>query len=384
MQLVRMPASLNALSGIDEYYNLGSFGRKITTGSAEAQTWFNRGLTWAYGFNYEESARCFERAASFDPSCAMVYWGLAYASGPHYNKPWQTYDKVDLKATVERTYHASRRAKAYRDNATPVEQALIDAIQFRYPSETVADVEQYAKQNRTYADAMESVYRDFGDDLDVAAIYADSLMNLTPWNLWDITTGQPVAGSRTLDIRKVIEDALAREGGLEHPGLLHLHIHEVEMSPTPEIGLNAADRLRGLIPDAGHLNHMPSHLDVLMGDYRRSISSNYNATLADDKFLHRSGAHNFYTLYRLHNYHSLIYAAMFAGRKKLALDSVGRMEATIPQEILRVQSPPVRMYTETSSTCQCSTNSKKKTDGGLAGSFPDGACSCHGTLWYVG
>jgi len=144
-------------------------------------------------------------------------------------------------------------------------------------------------------------------------------------------------------VKAVLERALAQEqdGAYRNPGLLHLYIHFIEMSPTPEQGINAADHLRDLVPDAGHVQHMPTHVDILIGDWRRSIASNYNATLADDKYFRKSGAKNFYTFYRLHNYHSLIYAAMFAGKSKTALDAVARMEATVPEEVLRIQSPPM-------------------------------------------
>ncbi|TGO89806.1 hypothetical protein BPOR_0093g00170 [Botrytis porri] len=327
-----------------EYYNLGSFKQEISTKSKDAQVWFNRGLTWVYAFNHAEAAACFEQAIAHDHSCAMAYWGLAFALGPNYNKPWEIFDENDLKITVERTYKASRQAKENAASATPLEQALIDAIQSRFQPDYL--VKDYSAQNRAYADAMESVYKQHPDSVDVATLYADAMMNLTPWNLWDLHTGNPGPGARTLKIKSVLERALEQDGALKHPGLLHMYIHYIEMSPNPELGLNAADHLRDLIPDAGHLHHMPSHLDVLIGDYRRAIASNYNSTIADDKFLSRSGGNNFYTFYRLHDFHSLIYAAMFAGQSKIALQTVARMEASCPEELLRVSSPPMADWLE--------------------------------------
>ncbi|KAK9368256.1 hypothetical protein V1509DRAFT_81011 [Lipomyces kononenkoae] len=334
-----------ALSSRSEYYDLKSFGRSISTKSEDAQTWFNRGLTWVYAFNHDESAKCFKQALMHDPHCAMAYWGLAFALGPNYNKGWALFDEQDLKVTVEQTYHASKQAKAYAINVTPLERALIDAIQFRYPQ--AYTVKDYLPQSTAYADAMADVYREFSDDLDIATLYADAMMNLTPWKLWDLHTGKPALGSRASDAKRVLECALNQDGAYQHPGLLHMYIHLVEMSTTPELGLNAADHLRGLIPDAGHLHHMPSHLDVLIGDYRRSIASNMEASRADEKFLAHSGAHNFYSFYRLHNYHSLIYAAMFAGQSKVAFDAVTRMEASLSQDLLRVESPPMADWLET-------------------------------------
>ncbi|KXG47785.1 Tetratricopeptide-like helical [Penicillium griseofulvum] len=330
----------------DEYYNLGSFGHPITTSSADAQIWFNRGLVWVYSFNHMEGAYCFQQAIAHDPACAMAYWGLAYAVGPNYNKPWEKFDQGDLHACVQRGYDATRQAKKFATNATPLEQALVGAIQFRFPTNQPAT--DYPALNKGYAAAMKPVYDEFGADLNIATLYADALMNMTPWALWDLFTGKPNPKAPTMEVQAVLEKALAQEedGAYLNPGLLHLYIHFIEMSPTPELGINAADHLRDLVPDAGHIHHMPTHLDILMGDWRRSIASNHKSTLADDKFFQKSGAKNFYTFYRMHDYHSLIYAAMFAGKSKVALDAVTRMEATVPEEVLRIESPPMADWLE--------------------------------------
>ncbi|KAK5261345.1 hypothetical protein LTR40_002429, partial [Exophiala xenobiotica] len=324
----------------DEYYDLGTYHRPVTTNSKEAQKWFDRGLIWSYAFNHEESAACFQRAISIDPDCAMAYWGLAYALGPNYNKPWEFFDGAELESTVSRTHSAVESAKAKSksksksatatatataaeteteakedgssssvSSASPVEQALIDALEFRYPQGQPAS--DCSIWNIPYAEAMTSVYARFPDDLDVATLCADALMNLTPWKLWDLSTGQPPPGARTLEIKRILERALSldpstsldaspgtttgargdtgpspsncgrggRYGtpGLSHPGVLHLYIHLMEMSPTPELAMPVADHLRGLVPDAGHLHHMPTHLDILCGDYRRAIASNMQA-----------------------------------------------------------------------------------------------------------
>ena len=267
----------------------------------------------------------------------MAYWGLAYSLGPNYNKPWEFFDEEELDTTVNRTHHAAAQAKANAASASPVERAIIDALQHRYPQDTATD--DCSIWNKGYANAMESAYREFPDDLDVATLYADALMNLTPWQLWDLRSGQPAPGARTLEAKEVLDRALAQVGGLTHPGLLHLYIHLMEMSSTPEAALPVANHLRGLVPDAGHLHHMPTHLDILCGDYQRAITSNSDAIRADEKFLARAGPLNFYSLYRSHDYHFLIYAAMFAGQSKPALDTVARLEASIPEDLLRVKSP---------------------------------------------
>ncbi|WP_051844411.1 hypothetical protein [Streptomyces sp. NRRL S-813] len=327
-----------------EYYDLGSHNRPVTTSSGEAQTWFDRGLAWTYGFNHEEAVRCFEAAAAADPGCAMAYWGIAYALGPNYNKPWDFFDEQDLAGTVERTHAAVEHAHERAATATPVERALIEALRARYPqAKAVGDCSVW---NAPYADSMRAVYELAPDDTDVATLYADALMNLTPWKLWDLRTGKPADGARTLEAKAVLDRAIATPAGAEHPGILHMYIHLMEMSPTPEAALPVADRLRGLVPDAGHLQHMPSHLDVLCGDYRRVVSDNSAAIIADEKFHARTGAMNFYTLYRSHNYHFKIYGAMYLGQARTALETVAQLEASVPEQLLRVQSPPMADWLE--------------------------------------
>ncbi|KAF2032656.1 TPR-like protein [Setomelanomma holmii] len=302
-------------------YNLGTFSRKGTTSSHEAQTWFDRGLVWCYAFHHEESVRCFEKAIAEDEGFAMAYWGLAFALGPNYNKPWNLFDEKELESTIRKINDANARAKASVSKGSELEKALIDAVQLRVPDGL--DEKSFRICNEAYALAMQSVYEQFSGDLDVVSLYADSIMNLSAWDLWDLKTGV-----------------------FKHPGILHLYIHLMEMSKTPEVALVAADHLRNLIPDAGHLVHMPSHLDILVGDYRRAIASNADACLADEKYLAEHGGDNFYSFYRMHDYHSLIYAAMFAGQSEVALEAVTRMEKSLPESLLRIQSPPMADWLE--------------------------------------
>ncbi|MFD6909869.1 hypothetical protein [Streptomyces sp. NPDC060077] len=329
---------------MDDYYDLGPYSRPVTTSSASAQLWFDRGLMWTYAFNHEEAVACFERAADADPDCAMAHWGIAYALGPNYNKPWEAFGGDELARAVERTHRAVERAHEKAGSATPVEQALVEALRARYPQDRATD--DCSVWNEPYADRMLAVYESAPGDLDVATLCADALMNLTPWQLWDLRTGRPADGARTLEAKAVLDGALATEAGARHPGVLHLYIHLMEMSPTPEAALTVADRLRGAVPDAGHLHHMPSHLEVLCGDYRRVVSDNTLAIAADEKYVRQAGAMNFYTLYRAHNHHFRIYGAMFAGQSEVALDAAARLEDAIPEKLLRVQSPPMADWLE--------------------------------------
>lgn len=327
---------------VNGYFDLGRYRRPVVTASPDAQTWFDRGLVWTYAFHHEEAIRCFEQSIAVDPDCAMAYWGLAYALGPNYNKPWEFFDEVDLSVTVGRAFAAAREAVTRA--RSPLEGALARALSARYPSsEPGGDTSAW---NTAYCDAMAQVYRSYPDDPDVAAVFADALMNLTPWQLWDLPSAAPADGARTREAQHVLERALRSDGGREHPGVLHLYVHLMEMSPHPEAALHAADLLRDRVPDAGHLRHMPTHIDVLCGDYRSVITSNSGAIAADERFLEREGAMNFYTLYRAHNYHFKIYGAMFLGCAEVAIEAADQLAATIPEELLRVEVPPMADWLE--------------------------------------
>jgi tetratricopeptide (TPR) repeat protein len=326
------------------YYDLGTHHRAVSTKSSTAQLWFDRGLVWTYGFNHEEAVRCFERAVESDPGCAMAHWGVAYAAGPNYNKPWDAFDGGDLTESVSKSYSATQLALATCSAGTPAERALISALPDRYPSAQPAD--DCMIWNDGYADSMRVVYRDHADDLDIAALFAEALMNRTPWALWDLTTGEPAVGADTTEARTVIERALATPAGESHPGVLHMYLHLMEMSPYPELALPAADMLRGLVPDAGHLQHMPTHIDVLCGNYQNVVDSNTAAIRADRIYLEREGPLNFYSLYRSHDYHFKIYGAMFLGLYSAAIAAADEMVETLPTELLSVESPPMADWLE--------------------------------------
>ena len=341
MAALSMPAS-------EDYFDLGSFNRTITTTSPDAQVWFNRGLVWTYGFNHEEAVKCFERAIAADEMCAMAYWGIAYSIGPNYNKPWEMFDSDELHTVVARAHDAALSAQKHAaNNSTAEEEALIGAVMFRCPTSHVEDLESRSAWNEKYAEAMGRVYSQFPSDRDIAALYADALMNLTPWDLWDINTGEPNPKAKTLEAKSVLEDAIQSTIHKEdHPGLLHLYIHLMEMSGQPEVALPTADLLRNLVPDSGHLNHMPSHIDVLCGHWQQAIDANSSAISADDKFFAKEPETRFYTLYRAHDLHFKAYAAMFAGQKTAALSAATKLEAVIPESLLRIRSPPMADWLE--------------------------------------
>ena len=193
---------------MSDYYDLGGYSRAATTNSPEAQLWFDRGLIWCFGFNHEEAIRCFQKAAAADPGFAFAQWGIAFAAGPNYNKPWEAFDEADMSHSLNIAYQAAGQAMVLKDSASDVEQALIEALQHRHPVDKPA--ENMEAWNQAYADAMREVYRRFPDDLDVASLFAEALMNLTPWQLWDLPTGKPATGALTVEATEVLERAMAR------------------------------------------------------------------------------------------------------------------------------------------------------------------------------
>ena len=317
-----------------EYFDLGTYTRKVTTSSDEAQFWFNMGLAWTYAYNHEEAIVCFQKAVTADPGCAMAYWGIAYCIGPNYNKPWETFEEEEKPDCIALAKSSIEAATALLDQLTPVERALIQAIPARYPASS--DIEDFSPWNDAFADAMRKAHAEFGQDLDVCAVFAESIMNRTPWQLWDLSTGKPADGANTLEAISVLDKAFeSLPGAWEHAGLLHMYIHLMEMSPHPERALRHGDVLSTLVPEAGHLLHMPTHIDVLCGDYVNVVLRNHSAIVADRKFLKREGPDNFYSVYRCHNYHFKIYGAMFLGQPTAALEAADELIATLPSETLR-------------------------------------------------
>ena len=275
----------------------------------------------------------------------MALWGVAYAAGPNYNKAWKLFDPEDRKMSVQKVTDVLARAFHLAKYATPVEQALIQAIATRFPSvdNIPEDLDPY---NRAYADAMRLVYQEFTSDLDVTALFAEALLCITPRGLWDLNTGRPT-GDHTVEARRVLEVALKAPGGSEHPAPCHLYIHLLEMSPFPELALPAADRLRGMVPHASHMLHMPTHIDTAVGDYRRGIKSNQEAILADDIYFARETGTVFYVVYRVHYVCAKLYSTMMSGRFADAISAAKKLEQIIDPKILAVRSPPMADYIET-------------------------------------
>ncbi|MCA9320355.1 MAG: tetratricopeptide repeat protein, partial [Planctomycetes bacterium] len=298
-----------------EYHDIGDVHRDVSAASSEAQLWFDRGLAMTYGFNHEEAIICFDRALAISPDCAMAHWGRAYALGPNYNAPILTDD------ASHQAFESMQRAVATSRSASPVEQALIQALQARYSWPAPAD---RSELDRRFADEMRKVHARFPDDAGVCAATAEALMQLRPWKLWS-PEGKPAP--ELAEIRRVLEGGLKRWP--DHPALCHLYIHAMEAGPEVALAVPAARRLEPLTPGLGHLVHMPSHIYVWTGQYDDVIRVNLKACEVDDAYVQERGKNNFYTAYRIHNYHFVAYGAMWEGRRELAL----RFAKAIPGEI---------------------------------------------------
>jgi tetratricopeptide (TPR) repeat protein len=297
---------------------MGSWSRPISTRVPLVQRYFDQGLTLAYGFNHAEAERSFLEAARLDPSCAMCFWGAALVLGPNINAPMKDAD-------VPRAFAHMQRALALAPQATPTEQALIEALSLRYAPMPTVD---RTPLDRAYADAMRLLAQRFPNDVDILALHAEAQLDLHPWNYW-ANEGSPHA--YTPEIVATLERAMELEP--MHPGALHYYIHTMEASPNPERALDAADRLANLVPGAGHLVHMPSHIYIRTGRYHDAAAVNERAIAADERYLPYADPSNFYLhMYRLHNPQFLWAAATLEGRSEAALGAA-RMVAEMAQGI---------------------------------------------------
>lgn len=303
------------------YEGFGNYTRDITTDSAEAQRWFNQGMQLTYGFNHDEAVRSFEQAALADPDAAMPWWGIAYCQGININDPLMT------DARSQRGREAIDEAIARLDNESPVEHAMVMALSERYAWPAPED---RAHLDQAYADAMQSVHHTFPSDDDVAALYAESLMNLQPWDYW-AADGSPKG--RITEIVSTIESVLDRNP--QHPGANHFYIHAVEASNNPDRAVPAADRLTHIVPGSGHLVHMPSHIYIRVGRYAEAAQTNRDAIAADRVYFAKAPAPGFYSIYYAHNIHFLAFAGMMSGDYATAISAAEQLEAEIPEENLR-------------------------------------------------
>jgi tetratricopeptide (TPR) repeat protein len=328
-----------------EYFDLGPYSVPVTTASEDAQIWFDRGLNWTYAYNHDEAVACFKQAAELDSSCAMAHWGVAYALGPNYNLPWHKMDPKGRAKALAGAYDATQAALANLDGATEIEKALVAALPARYPQRV--PIEDLAPWNDAFADAMRAALNAHPNNLDIRTVCAEALLNRTPWNMWNLPAAKPTEGADTMECEAILETAIDNDpAAMQHPGILHVYVHLMEMAPYPEKALKAGDALRTLVPDGGHLIHMPTHIDVLCGHYQNVVHWNEAATVADVKFYEEKGPYTIYSGYRLHNYHFVIYGAMFLGQFAPAMRAVRGIRESTPEDMLKMESPPMADFFE--------------------------------------
>lgn len=289
---------------------LGTWHHATSTKNEEAQKFFDQGLRMTYGFNHEEAVRSFKRAAELDPQMAMAWWGVAYALGPNIN--------LDVDPEREKTaYEMTQKALELGKNAPANERDYIDALAKRYSNDPKADLK---KLSTDYSKAMGELVKKYPNDLDAATLYAESMMDLRPWQLWS-ADGKPAEG--TLEIVSVLESVLKRNP--QHPGAIHYYIHAIEASPHPERALAYAPSLPKLMPMAGHLVHMPAHIYERVGNYDEAARANVNASAADEAYFKATAVQGFYAMYYAHNLDFLAVANSMQGNYAQAIAATRKL-----------------------------------------------------------
>ncbi len=315
------------------FEGMGGYHRKVTTSSVEAQRYFDQGLTWAYAFNHDEAIRSFEQAATIDADCAMAHWGKALCHGPHINNP-----VMDEPGSIA-AWTALRMAQTLAEKSGPVERALIEALAARYADPAAGKPPLTAEERRpldeAYAAAMKMVFDQHPDDADVATLYAESLMDLHPWDLYEPASREPRPW--TAEIVKTLEHAIRLDP--KHPGANHYYIHAVEGSNTPERGIAAAELLRKLVPASSHLIHMTAHIDVRTGRWALAAEQNRQPSRIDTGYREISPKQGIYRIYMAHNDHFLAWTCMMLGRREEALSAAREMLREIPPDFIKAAAP---------------------------------------------
>lgn len=304
------------------YTDLGKLHVAVTTGNPKAQAYFNQGIRLTFAFNHAEAARAFRAAQQLDPECAMCFWGEALVLGPNINAPM-------FPAAVAPAAAAAARAVRLASRATPAEQALIRAIALRYAASAPPE---RATLDKAYADAMAEAARAFPNDDTIQVLFAEALMDMSPWDYWDAGGSRPK--SRTVDMVAALERVLERNPS--HPGAAHYYIHAMEASTHPDKALPAARVLAKQIPGAGHIVHMPSHIYYRIGLYKEALQSNLDAIAVDEKYFRTAASDPVYKgAYYPHNIHFVMVSALMGGDGKTALEAAAKLDKSISPELLK-------------------------------------------------
>lgn len=351
--------------GAPVFAGLGAHRHPISTKNRGTQTFFDQGVNLLFGFNHAEAIRSFREAARLDPDCAMCWWGVAVALGPNINLPMPD-------DAVQPAWAALQKARALEAKASPDERAWIEALATRYAADPKAD--RHAL-DEAYAKAMGELWRAHPDDLDAGAFYAEAMMDTQPWDYWELDGKTPKG--HALAIVATLEDIIRRDPN--HPGALHLYIHAVEATTTPERAEAAADRLEQLMPGAGHIVHMPSHIYYRVGRYEDAARVNELAAKVDEAYIAACKAQGYYPLgYYGHNIHFLWTSSEMQGRYQAALDAARRLVKAVDPESVAAMVPQAEIYAWTPIATQLRF---EKWDGVLAEPAPPKALTLDTAIW---
>jgi tetratricopeptide (TPR) repeat protein len=309
--------------GAQLFDGLGTFHRKVTTKSPLAQQYFDQGMRFIWAFNHDEATRSFAKAAQIDPTCASCYWGVALTLGPNYNMPMMSSSRARVGT------EALHKAQANAKRVTPVERALIDAVGKRYAGTKQVDPSNSAPLLKNYVEAMRLVAKKYPNDLDVQTMYAEGLMNTNPWKLWNADGTENPGTQQILDALRAV---LKRDP--KHPGANHYYIHAVEASPHPEQALASAEVLTGMMPSAGHLEHMPAHIMQRVGRYEEAAEANRKGATADLTYIKETAPPDYYPMYLIHNFQFLASSAGMEGRKAETIEALKTAREHMPDAML--------------------------------------------------
>lgn len=336
------PGIFDKSRGTGDYFNLGTHTKRISTTSPEAQRWFDRGLNWCFAFNQDEGVKCFQAALEYDPKCSMAHWGIAYGTGPFYNLTWHDMGAEEAARRAKSCYEQIQKARSCSGTSASLETELVEALARRFQKPRSVEFDEFDRWEDDYAAEMRRVYYNHPNDHDVIALLVEALITRTPRRLWDVKTGLPARGADTIEALQLCERsiAMADDAGLaQHPAIVHLHIHILEMSKQPERAMRSADVLSRLCPDAGHLQHMPGHVYVLCGDYEATKAASEKTIQADDAYADYAGPIiNYSMITRCHHLHLMMHTCCLMGQQKAAIGAADKLCDILSKDVLSVRN----------------------------------------------
>jgi tetratricopeptide (TPR) repeat protein len=326
-----------------EQFDLGTHSRLISTTSPDAQRWFDLGLNWCFAFNKSEGVKCFQKALEYDPGCVMVHWGIAYSSGPFYNLTWRDHGEKEANTATRTAFEHIQIARSLSRRGVEIENRLVEALGRRVQKPHAVQPEEFDRWDDDYASELRRIYYEFPKDQDATALFIEALIMRTPRRLWNVETGSPAPNSDVIEALELCERSISsadQTGVKQHPAIVHLHIHILEMSNEPERARASAEALATMCPDAGHMNHMPGHVYMLCGEYHKAKVASARAIAANDAYLAYAGPLTPYTTACAHDLLLMMHACMFMGRYGDSIDAADKLCGMLTKEVLGVKARP--------------------------------------------